>query len=137
MLPISPIIESNDLKLIKIERKTKRENFVFFVKKRFLNKKIERNKEKKIFLFRKNQFATSLRSHIHERLVNCSTPLNSTLHASPLLNICENDTYTATGSRSSKRPSKKPNNDLKKAERKIRHAIHLSEYRSIDLMVRF
>ena len=46
MLPISPIIESNDLKLIKIERKTKRENFVFFVKKRFLNKKIERNKEK-------------------------------------------------------------------------------------------
>ena len=67
--------------------------------------------------------------------MNCSTPLNNTLHASSLLNIRDNDTYESTRSSSSRRSKKKPSIDFNKIEAEIRRVLVLSQYRSIDLAV--
>ncbi|CAF1468756.1 unnamed protein product, partial [Rotaria sordida] len=44
--------------------------------------------------------AEMLKKFIHERLVNCSTPLSATLNSSLLLHICDNDTYESSQSNS-------------------------------------
>jgi hypothetical protein len=77
----------------------------------------------------------ALNTFIHERLVDCSIPLNKTLHASSLLRIRDNDTYESTRSSVCKRSKKKSTVDMKKIDAEIRRVLLLAQYRSIDLVV--
>lgn len=79
--------------------------------------------------------AKLLKSFIHERLVNRCTPLNNTLHASPLLHIRDNDTYSTTKSKVSRSSTKKPAFDLKKIDAEMRRVLLLAQYRPINLVV--
>ncbi|CAF4865364.1 unnamed protein product [Rotaria sp. Silwood1] len=76
--------------------------------------------------------AEKLKEFIHERLVNCSTPLSATLNASSLLHIRDNDTYESSQS-NVKSPRRKSMIDLTKIDAEIRRILLLSQYRPIDL----
>ena len=79
--------------------------------------------------------AKLLKTFIDERLVNCCTPLNNTLHASPLLHIRDNDTYSSTKSKVSRSSKKKSAFDLKKIDVEMRRVLLLAQYRPINLVV--
>ncbi|CAF4371676.1 unnamed protein product, partial [Rotaria sp. Silwood2] len=77
--------------------------------------------------------AEILKKFIHERLVNCSTPLSVTLNASSLLRIRDNDTYESSRSNVKKSSRRKSTIDIKKVDAEIRRILLLSQYRPIDL----
>ncbi|CAF2152973.1 unnamed protein product, partial [Rotaria magnacalcarata] len=78
--------------------------------------------------------AIALKGYIHDRLVNCTTSLSQTLHASSLLRIRDNDSYDSTASNMNKRLKSKSKLDLKKIDAEIRRILLLAQYRSIDLV---
>ncbi|CAM4964899.1 unnamed protein product [Rotaria socialis] len=78
--------------------------------------------------------AVALKGYIHDRLVNCTTSLSQTLHASSLLHIHNNDSYDSTASNMNKRLKSKSKLDLKKIDAEIRRILLLAQYRSIDLV---